>query len=89
MKEHDCRLLEDNKIYFFYVADNMHRSRKLNNNIKYVDSNDFLHNLNGPASSWFKNEKLINMDSFYIHGKYYDKEDWEIEVNRILMLNEI
>ena len=54
----------------------------------YVDSNDFLHNLEGPAMI----EYLFTYDNYYyfIHGKEYKtKRDWEIEVNRINTLKEI
>ena len=51
--------------------------------IVYVDSNNFQHNLNGYA--W-----KIFTERYYIHGvTYYNKRDWEIEVNRIKIIDEL
>ena len=42
-----------------------------------------LHNLFGPALIGYR-------ESFYvIHGNLYNKDDWEIESNRLLMLEDI
>ena len=85
MKEYESRKLKSGEIFKgFYRHNNemfIHRVDK-NDEIVYVDSNDLLHNLNGMA--WF-----YLGESYYIHGKYYEKQDWEIEVNRIKMLEEI
>ena len=49
-----------------------------------------LHNLFGPAYiNYYKNRK-IQVEDYFIHGKrYYNKRDWEIEVNRIKTLEEL
>ena len=66
MKEHDCRILKIGEIYYAF----------------YVDSNNFLHSLDGFAL-------LFKFNDYWIHGKYYkNKRDWEIEVNRIKILEE-
>ena len=53
---------------------------------KYIDSNNCLHNLDGPSSIWIRTKK----EEYYIHGKYFkNKQDWELEVNRIKMIDEL
>ena len=47
----------------------------------YVDSNNYLHNLDGYA---------YNKCEYFIHGKQYKtKEGFDIERNRILILDEL
>ena len=79
------RKLKSGEIFkgYYSVINEMfiHRLDK-NDEIAYVDYNDLLHNFNGFA--WF-----YLGEAYYIHGKYYEKSDWEIEVNRILMLEEL
>ena len=56
----------------------------------YVDSNNFLHNLDGVAWFWGGGKR------YYIHGRQYSKEEWLIkreelllEIHREEMLNQI
>ena len=49
-----------------------------------------LHRLDGPAITYFKQNGTIDEERYGIFGKrYYNKQDWEIELNRIKMLEEI
>ena len=86
MKEHDSRRLGENELYYwkdmygcalYDMPDNDH--------FYYVDSNNFLHNLEGYGIGF----KGLDIGSYFIHGKYLNKEDWEIEANRISFLEEI
>ena len=85
MKEHDSRRCMVGEDYSFYVfTDYSYTSTCFDNDDVYVDSNNLLHNLNGYAWS------TIGVDEYWIHGKEFkSKNDWEIEVNRILMLDEL
>ena len=58
--------------------------------IKQFYKHGKLHNLYGPAAIHHEKRKYIINDEFYwIEGKSYSKSDWEIERNRVIMLNEI
>ena len=85
MKEHESRVLKDGEWYFFYEVKRGIKNRGvLIIGDVFIDSNNFLHNLNGEA--W----NSVNISHYYIHGRYFKyKRDWEIEANRIKMLNEI
>ena len=50
--------------------------------------NGYRHRLNDPAKIIYINGK-IGLKEYYIHGKQLTKEEWEIEVNRLEMLQEI
>ena len=43
----------------------------------YVDSNNYLHNLHGRA--------MTIDDVHYIHGRYYNKKEWLIEREVLLL----
>ena len=90
MKEHDCRILnEDEEYYSFYGNGIIYHGTMYGRGLHlvvYVDSNNFLHNLNGFA---WDNKKFTKFSSYSIHGKEYSKEQWDIERNRLLILDEI
>ena len=84
MKEHNSRLLK--------IGESTNVVRNFGSLVRYigwviyVDSNNFLHNLNGFA---WDNKKFTKFSSYSIHGKEYSKEQWDIERNRLLILDEI
>ena len=88
MKEHESRVIKDrNEKFYFYCNVPIELCCDELSNwsnfliLCYVDSNNFVHNLAGPA--WVNSE----VSTYHIHGKqYYRKEDWDIERNRLLML---
>ena len=81
MKEHNSRLLK--------IGESTNVVRNFGSLVRYigwviyVDSNDFLHSLDGYA--WVEGD----LKEYRIHGKELTKEEWEIERNRILILEEI
>ena len=88
MKEHESREIGIGGVFKYITNHNIIKedvnvlimgTRKI-----YVDSNSFLHNLNGYA---------YHSPTFFqyrIHGiNYKSKEVWEIEANRLLMLDEL
>ena len=90
MKEHESRLITDITEAFYHISNgkvhenNIYRWEGASFILCYVDCNNFIHNLDGPA--WENGGTVC----YYIHGKiYYNKGGWEIEVNRIKMLEEI
>ena len=87
MKKHESRVLNDGETYNFISLYNESRhSYPQRNYIYYVDSNDFLHNLNGPSIKY----KDYDYGTYWIHGKRYFKQiEWEIEVNRIKIIDEL
>ena len=54
--------------------------------LEYVNHGKY-HNLNGLAVVWLDNRLISN--SYFINGVALTKYNWEIEVNRIKMLEEI
>ena len=86
MKEHESRILTvGEKWYEISISGNMIIHGLLEGNaLLYVDENNFLHNLNDIA---YQAEETFF--GYVIHGKEYTKRDWEIEVNRIKMLEEL
>ena len=85
MKEHESKICNTNEIYYLFDSNNEVISNKKQSSscICYVDSNNFLHNLNGCAWDGITKQ-------YYIHGKKYEnKEEFDIERNRIKMLEEI
>ena len=48
-----------------------------------------LHNLNGYATLQYTNKGQIMVSSYWIDGKCYEKDEFDIEVNRIKILDEI
>ena len=52
--------------------------------------NGLPHRLNGPAYIWYFQDGSVLSSLYYINGEYFlSKSEWEIERNRIIMLNEI
>ena len=86
MKEHDCRLLEPGETFKCYSSFGLMVNRKFigsDDLICYVDSNNFLHNIHGFA--W-----VGVLDEYWLHGKHYiNKDDYDIERNRLEILNQI
>ena len=86
MKEHESRLLTKGETYFFYkvvtpynISVNVYGGRI---RLMFVDSNNFLHNLDSFAVG-------VRKEVYWIHGRLFQKQDWEIERNRLLMLEEV
>ena len=81
MKKHDSRLLEDKEIFYEVLkSGEIYNSIKGRNDfIYYVDSNNFLHNLNGYA--W--EDSLYSY--YFIHGKQYSKKQWLIKREELLL----
>ena len=84
-KEHKSYILEEGK--WATSKDMNHQSLVQKKQVIYVDSDGFFHNLNG--YSYFNEHSPFGAYFFYIHGKEYTKEDWDIERNRIKMLDEL
>ena len=86
MKEHESRRIKPGERYKFYND----VYKKIDSGLydfsdkykDYVDSNNFLHNLEGKA--WYG-----GIMEYWIHGKNYEKKEWEIERNRLLMLEDV
>ena len=55
--------------------------------VSYWYKHGSCHRLTGPAFIWTENKFFSSY--YFIHGKQLSKENWENEVNRIQMLNEI
>ena len=89
MKEHEYRALIKRSEDFYWFGFNGNFCYNTLDELGvegvgcYVDSNNYLHNLNGPA--WC----FSGMLDYHIHGKQYTKEEWDIERNRLLMLEEL
>ena len=84
MKEHQSRKFKVGENYYFLDPysriEEKIQGLSMLDYTKYLDSNNLLHSLDVKANGAF----------YWIHGKrYMDKNDWEIEVNRILMLSEL
>ena len=64
---------------------------KINNilKIEYWYKHGYRHRLTGPGYMLYTGKGLIDTKLYYIHGKELCKEQWEVEANRLLMLNEI
>ena len=86
MKEHDCRLLKPGDSFKCLSSIGLMVLRDFKGSgdvVAYVDSNNFLHNLNGFA--W-----IGVMEEYWLHGKHYIKKgDFDIVRNRIKMLEEL
>ena len=99
MKEHESNktnsdeLEKIGKVYYYYnddvtyePADKLGLNEAYTGSIIYLDSNNFLHKLNAPA--WYN--AYGTFTEYWIHGKLYKtKEEWELEVHRLLMLEEL
>ena len=82
MKEHESRIAERGEIIFYGFSGEIDDEMEINSSKVYVDCNNFAHNLDGPA--WGP------LGYYFIHGKHYkNKQDWELEVNRIKTLEEL
>ena len=86
MKEHESRLVVEYDLIKFYDGEGKLEQfyKSKNKNYGYIDSKNFLHNLEGYA--WIESSKY---KEHYIHGRKLTKEEWDIERNRILMLEEL
>ena len=85
MKKHDSRLLEIHETYYEYMINgDVFDNVKYDNSkfTQYIDSNNFLHNLNGYA--WIG---TFNNGLYYIHGRGLTKKDW-LEEREELLLDE-
>ena len=87
MEQHESKILTPGSNYkrrtnHYSLIDKVEK-----NEMCYVDSNYYLHNLIGPSYIIKLNGR--NLKSYYIHGDFYTKEEFDIKRNRILMLNEI
>ena len=89
MKEHESRKIEKFYETFYFYSSNGELSNDQYNvkgEVVYVDSNNYLHNLDDIA--WICLDASIT--DYFIHGiEYKTKNEWELEVNRIKMLEEI
>ena len=86
MNKDESRLLVEYDLVKFYDGEgNLEKFYKSKNkNYGYIDSNNFLHNLDGYA--WVESGIY---KQHYIHGRKLTKEEWDIERNRILMISEV
>ena len=87
MKKHESRLLKEGEKYKLIPANGKNNLltfpyRSNNFSFIYVDSKNRVHNLKDKATNHFNYR-------YWIHGKYYNKNEWEIEANRLLMLEEL
>ena len=83
MEEHESKFIGAGEYY--YVKGITERQKHTGIGHVYIDSNDFLHSLLHFA--WRVKQYETK---YYIHGQCFDnKQDWEIERNRLLMLEEI
>ena len=87
MEEHESKILTPGSNYkrrtkHYSLIDKVEK-----NEIAYVDKNFYLHRLDGPAYIIKVNNR--NIKSYYIHGLFHSKEEFDIERNRIEMLEEI
>ena len=85
MKEHESRILKKGETAYFYTkwVNNGIYGFKSTGDLIYVDSNNFIHNI----------EKIANpyqyIPGHYIHGRFLVKDKWEKEVHRIKILSEL
>ena len=77
MKKHETRLLKEGEEYFYYLFDKLYRFTIDEFYRVYVDSNNFVHNLNGTS--------YTNSNFYFIHGKEYRKKEWLIEREKLLL----
>ena len=47
------------------------------------------HRLTGPATIFYGKEGEITTKGYWIEGKYLDQEQWELESNRVNILNDL
>ena len=87
MKEHESRLLELDE-YYYVILKHFNRTvekyKLTEKNIKngcfyYVDSNNYLHNLNDKATK----------NNYYIHGEKISNKAGYLIINRMKMLEEL
>ena len=83
----DCRLIVQGEFLYYYDKNGIVETVNINldeGEVVYVNYNNFLHNLNDFA--WI----YSGIGGYWIHGKYFkNKQQWEIEGNRIKMLEQI
>ena len=88
MKEHESRKINIGEVFHYKWMDvtfhkNWNEGLENSYGVLFIDSNNFAHNLNGSSGDFF-------IEPYYIHGNHYkNKNEWEIEVNRLLMLEEL
>ena len=87
MKEDECRKLDEYEFFYYYNFKSIKKRILIAYDIAYVDSNQFLHNLDDYAFHEYNGQ--IHIGYYFIHGKQYKKQDWELELNSILMLSEL
>ena len=81
MKEHESSLLEIGEKFYLRVGEEFRVSNK--EEYVYVDSNNFVHRLDGEVYHYFTGV-------YCIHGEEYkSKGEFEIAKNRLLTLEEI
>ena len=98
----DGTIIEDQSNYLLVTIDSdgfLHSfdnkpARKLFKDIIDIYWNDYFkngkyHNLNGTADNIYSNNDILLSFSYWIEGVHLTKEQWQIESNRINMLNEI
>ena len=81
MRKHDSRLIKKGEEYYYinpFKPENIVTRIFVDGGFYYVDSNNFLHNLNGFA-------RIGDFISYFIHGKSYKKEDWLIKREECLL----
>jgi len=86
MKEHESRILNEGEFYYLILnyfdrelVKYRFKKKGLKNEVFYVDSNNFLHNLNGKATK----------NNYYIHGEKINNKEGHFIINRLKMLSEI
>ena len=86
MRKHESRFLANGCMYsvivdWVDVETGLYKKQTYMNNGSdnsiYVDSNNYLHNLHGRA--------MTIDDVHYIHGRYYNKKEWLIEREVLLL----
>ena len=85
MKEHESRKINVGEIFSYFNGSEIIRLKWTGEYKKmfeflYIDSNNFVHNLNGISSPNFI------LFSYNIHGKQYNKKEFDIVRNRIEIL---
>ena len=83
MKEHESRKVNVGEVIKWADGDKRRVDKKFDE-ICYVDTNNFLHNLSGPGIIWYNKGKIIS-EYFFIHGEYLKKEKWLIEREKLLL----
>ena len=76
MKEHESRMLKVGESYkFINGAGNIKENESNRYRVLFVDSNNFLHSLDG----------LCNGIQYRIHGKFYNYKEWLFKREELLL----